>query len=61
MKWMLIAIVYTVTTDVVPHEVKIDKQEFATEALCEAARVKVEEQLKTRVVTTKASCVQIAE
>ncbi|MCB2116393.1 MAG: hypothetical protein KDE00_08855 [Rhodobacteraceae bacterium] len=61
MKWMLIAIVYTVTLDNVRHEVHVEKQEFATEALCEAARAKVEEELKTRVVTTKASCVQIAE
>jgi hypothetical protein len=61
MKWMLIAVVYTVTVEVVPHEVRIDKQDFATEALCEAGRAKLEEQLKTRAVTVRASCVQIAE
>ncbi len=61
MKWMLIAIIYTVTLENVRHEVHVETQEFATEALCEAARVKMEEQLKTRVVTTKTSCVQIAE
>jgi hypothetical protein len=61
MKWMLIAIVYTVTLENVRHEVHVDKQEFATEALCETARTKFEEQLKTRVITVKTTCVQIAE
>lgn len=61
MKWMLIAIVYTVTLENVRHEVHVEKQEFATEALCEAARAKVEEQLKTRAITVKSTCVQISE
>ena len=61
MKWMLIIAVYTVTLENIRHEVHIDKQEFATEALCEAGRAKLEEQLKTRVITVKASCVQISE
>ncbi|MEI2807949.1 hypothetical protein [Albidovulum sp.] len=61
MKWMLIAIVYTVTLENVRHEVHVEKQEFATEALCEAARTKFEEQLKTRVITVKTTCVQTAE
>ena len=30
MKWMLIAIVYTVTMENVRHEVHVEKQEFAT-------------------------------
>lgn len=61
MKWMLIAIVYTVTLENVRHEVHVEKQEFATETLCEAARTKFEEQLKTRVITVKTTCVQTAE
>lgn len=61
MKWMLIAVIYTVTLENVRHEVHVEKQEFATEALCEAARTKVEEQLKTRAITVKSTCVQIAE
>jgi len=61
MNWMLIAVVYTVTLENIPHEALVEKQEFATEALCETARGKLEEQLKTRAITVKASCVQIAE
>lgn len=61
MKWMLIAIVYTVTVENVRHEVHVEKQEVATEALCETARSKLEEQLKTRAITVKTTCVQIAE
>ena len=34
---------------------------FATEALCEAARTKMEDQLRTRAITVKATCVQVSE
>ena len=61
MNWILIIVFYTVTLDNVPHQALVEKQEFGTEALCETARAKVEEQLKTRAITAKASCVQISE
>ncbi len=61
MKWMLVALVYTVTAESVPHEVKVHELPLASEQLCEAARAKVEMELKTRAVTVKATCVQISE
>lgn len=61
MKWLLVAIVYTVTSESVPHEVRVHEIPFGTEAFCEAGRAKMEEQLRTRAVTVKATCVQIGE
>ncbi|OYX41380.1 MAG: hypothetical protein B7Z02_15895 [Rhodobacterales bacterium 32-67-9] len=61
MKWMLVALAYTVTSESVPHEVRVHEMPFATEALCETARAKMEEQLRTRVITVKATCVQVSE
>ena len=61
MKWLLIAVVYTVTGENVPHEVRVNETPFATGALCEAARTKMEDQLRTRAITVKATCVQVSE
>ena len=43
MNWLLIAVVYTVTGENVPHEVRVNETPFPTEALCEAARSLMEE------------------
>ena len=59
MKWILVALAYTVTAESVPHEVVVHEIGFASGELCEAARGKVEEQLKTRAITVKATCVQV--
>ncbi|HQU68198.1 MAG TPA: hypothetical protein PLI43_08355 [Albidovulum sp.] len=61
MKWLLVAIVYTVTGESVPSEVRVHETPFSSEALCEAARAKMEDQLRTRAITVKATCVQVSE
>ncbi|SPH17146.1 hypothetical protein DEA8626_00661 [Defluviimonas aquaemixtae] len=61
MKWLLVAIAYTITSEDVPHEIKFHEIPFETQALCEIAHGKVEEQLKTRAVTVKATCLQVSE
>jgi len=61
MKWMLVALVYTVTSENVSHEVKVHEVPVASEQLCEAARAKMEVELKTRAVTVKATCFQVSE
>ncbi|MCA0271411.1 MAG: hypothetical protein LCH69_05005 [Proteobacteria bacterium] len=61
MKWLLVAIIYTVTAESVPSEVRIHETPMASEALCETARAKVEDQLRTRAITVKATCVQVSE
>ena len=61
MNWVMILLAYTVTAESVPHEVRNFELAFATEQLCEAARERVETQLETRVITVKATCVQVAQ
>ncbi len=61
MKWILIAVAYTVTADDVSHELRFHELAFETETLCEAARGRMEEQLQTRAITVKTTCVQTSE
>ncbi|MFZ1727298.1 MAG: hypothetical protein WBO29_15935 [Albidovulum sp.] len=61
MNWVMILLAYTVTSENVPHEVKTFELQFANEALCQTARQRVEEDLKTRAITVKATCVQTTE
>ncbi len=61
MKWLLVIIAYTVTAEDVPHEMHVHEIPFETQALCEIANGKLEEQLKTRAITVKASCVQVSD
>ena len=61
MKWMLITLAYSVTGADVPRQIQFYDQEFATEDLCDAARLAVQSDLRTRDVDVKATCVQISE
>jgi hypothetical protein len=57
----MILLAYTVTSENVPHEVRTYELQFSNEILCQAARERVESELKTRVITVKATCVQTTE
>jgi len=61
MKWLLVAVIYTVTQDNVPHEVRIHEIAIGGPTLCEMARAQMEEQLRTRAITVKATCVQVSD
>ncbi|MGB3179155.1 MAG: hypothetical protein WBC68_10540 [Albidovulum sp.] len=61
MQWTLILLAYTVTAESIPHEVHSYNLGFATEELCLIARDKVENDLKTRAITVKATCVQTSQ